>query len=270
MFEEKTSYLESIGREVTEEDEPMWVNWMMKVALHKGTVDFKPSMSIKSVNDLEMRTDYQAVLDPIELSNGRIYPMTTCYVPRNIYYTKQEFNPYYLRKEIVDSGGSITKNPGTYDSYKSTINNVNSKLIDNKLAFFLQYTTNFTDNYYQFKSCSWDEELLVNTPLNIMPGNYRIMCHFVSQTNNENNQTDILDVYQMHSETDMTFIARAQGIVASAYDETLDGKTLVDEYEIKDMYEPVELRIVVPGANTQGYNRRICVGKITLIPTDNY
>ncbi|WP_221233015.1 fasciclin domain-containing protein [Dysgonomonas hofstadii] len=270
MFKEKTAYLESIGREVADNDESMWINWMMKAALHEGTVNFQPSQSIKSVNDLEIRSDYQVVLSPIELSNGRIYPMTTCYVPRNIYFTKQEFNPYYLRKEIVDNGGGLLTNPGTYDSYKSTINNVNSKLIDNKLAFFLQYTTNFNNNYYQFKSCSWDEEALVNTPLNIMPGKYSIMCHFVSQKNTEDNETDILEVYQVHSETESTFIGRAEGIVAGAYDQTLDGKILVDEYEVKGMYEPLELKVVVPGSYTQGYKRRICVGKVTLIPADNY
>lgn len=270
MFKEKTAYLESVGREVTKSDEFIWINWMMKAALHKGTIDFQPSQSMKSVHNLEMRSDYQVVLDPLEMSNGRIYPMTTCYVPRNIYFTTQEFNPYYLRKEIIDGGGNITKNPGTYDSYKSTINNVNSKLIDNKFAVFLQFTTNFTNNYYQFKSCSWNEESSTTTLLNIMPGNYRIMCHFVNQRINEDNETDILDLYQVHSETEATFIGRAEGIMANLYDQTLDGRTLVDEYEIKGLYKPIELKVVVPGSYTLGPKRRISVGKITLIPTDNY
>ncbi len=62
MFKEKTAYLESIGREVADNDESMWINWMMKAALHEGTVNFQPSQSIKSVNDLEIRSDYQVVL----------------------------------------------------------------------------------------------------------------------------------------------------------------------------------------------------------------
>ncbi len=275
MFREKTEYLESIEREVTREDTVRWVNWMMQASLHKGVVDFQPMNTLKSVLGKEVRTDYQTVLDPVEMSNGRIYPMSKCYVPRSVYFESLEFNPYYLRKEIIDGGGNFTKNPGTYDSYKSTINNVNSRLVPDKLAAFFQYTTNFQDNYYQFKSCTYDEEQLTNIPLSIMPGKYKIQCHLVSYKFNNANQTDILDVYQVHGENDMTLIGRAEGIVANAFD---DGQAsgnstiglLTDEYEVTGKYGQLELRIVIPGKYTVGEKRRICVGRIVLTPTDNY
>lgn len=214
MFREKTEYLESVEREVTKEDTVKWVNWMMQASLHSGVVDFQPNSSLRSVLGKDVRTDYQTVLDPVEMSNGRVYPMSRCYVPRSVYFESFWFNPYFLRKEIIDGGGSITKNPGTYDSYKSTINNANSRLVPDKLAVFLQYTTNFQDNYYQFKSCTYDQESLTNIPLSVMPGKYKIQCHLVSYKFNNANQTDILDIYQVHGENDMTLIGRAEGIVA--------------------------------------------------------
>ena len=183
--------------------------------------------------------------------------------------------PEEVRKEIIDGGGSITKNPGTYDSYKSTINNANSRLVPDKLAVFLQYTTNFQDNYYQFKSCTYDQESLTNIPLSVMPGKYKIQCHLVSYKFNNANQTDILDIYQVHGENDMTLIGRAEGIVANAFDNGLaTGNDVIGllsaEYEVTGTYQPLELRIVIPGKFTAGEKRRICVGRIVLTPTDNY
>ena len=270
MFREKEAYLQSIGREMEPEDTGKWVTWMMQASLHRGLVEFQPSSSLRSVLGRELRTDYQTVLSPLEMSNGRVYPMSRCYVPRSIYFTTVSFNPYYLRKEIIDGGGNITKNPGTYDSYKSTINNVNSRLVDNKLAVFMQYTTNFKDNYYQFKSCSYDEETWVNTPLPIMPGKYRIRCHLVSYKYGNANETDVLDIYQVHSDGQMTLIGRAEGILANVYDNEGAPGLLTDEYEITGQYEPLELRVVIPGSYTKGEKRRICVGEIVLEPTDNY
>ncbi len=270
MFEEKEAYLESIGREMTPEDPAKWMTWMMQASLHRGIVEFQPSSSLRSVLGRELRTDYQTVLEPVEMSNGRVYPMSRCYVPRNVYFTTVRFNPYYLRKEIIDGGGHITNNPGTYDSYKSTINNVNSRLVHDKLAVFLQYTTSFKDNYYQFKSCAYDEELLVNAPLSVMPGKYKVRCHLVSYTFNNANQTDVLDLYQVHGENKMTLVGRAEGIVANVYDNEGAPGTLTEEYEITGRYEPLELRVVIPGSYTKGENRRICVGEIVLEPTDNY
>ena len=275
MFREKTEYLESVEREVTPADTVLWSTWMMKAALHTGLVDFQPGSSLKSVLGKEIRTDYQTVLDPVEMSNGRIWPMSACYVPRSVYFENVWFNPYYLRKEIIDGGGNITKNPGTYDSYKSTINNANSRLVPDKLAVFLQYTTNFQDNYYQFKSCTYDQESLTNIPLSVMPGKYKIQCHLVSYKFNNANQTDILDIYQVHGENDMTLIGRAEGIVANAFDDgaaTGNGTIglLTKEYEITGKYGQLELRIVIPGKYTMGEKRRICVGRIVLTPTDNY
>ena len=111
MFREKTEYLESVEREVTKEDTVKWVNWMMQASLHSGVVDFQPNSSLRSVLGKDVRTDYQTVLDPVEMSNGRVYPMSRCYVPRSVYFESFWFNPYFLRKEIIDGGGSITKNP---------------------------------------------------------------------------------------------------------------------------------------------------------------
>lgn len=275
MFREKTEYLESVEREVTKEDTVKWVNWMMQASLHSGVVDFQPNSSLRSVLGKDVRTDYQTVLDPVEMSNGRVYPMSRCYVPRSVYFESFWFNPYFLRKEIIDGGGSITKNPGTYDSYKSTINNANSRLVPDKLAVFLQYTTNFQDNYYQFKSCTYDQESLTNIPLSVMPGKYKIQCHLVSYKFNNANQTDILDIYQVHGENDMTLIGRAEGIVANAFDNGLaTGNDVIGllsaEYEVTGTYQPLELRIVIPGKFTAGEKRRICVGRIVLTPTDNY
>ena len=275
MFREKTEYLKSIEREVTQEDTVRWMNWMMQASLHSGLVDFQPNSSLKSVLGKDVRTDYQTALDPVEMSNGRVYPMSKCYVPRSVYFENIWFNPYYLRKEIIDGGGKITQNPGTYDSYKSTINNVNSRLVPDKLAVFFQYTTNFQDNYYQFLSCTYDEEQLTNVPLNVMPGKYKIQCHLVSYKYNNANQTDILDIYQVHGENDMTLIGRAEGIVANAFDDgAATGNSTIgllsSEYEITGSYRPLELRIVIPGKFTVGEKRRICVGRIVLIPTDNY
>ena len=275
MFREKTEYLESVECEVTKEDTVKWVNWMMQASLHSGVVDFQPNSSLRSVLGKDVRTDYQTVLDPVEMSNGRVYPMSRCYVPRSVYFESFWFNPYFLRKEIIDGGGSITKNPGTYDSYKSTINNANSRLVPDKLAVFLQYTTNFQDNYYQFKSCTYDQESLTNIPLSVMPGKYKIQCHLVSYKFNNANQTDILDIYQVHGENDMTLIGRAEGIVANAFDNGLaTGNDVIGllsaEYEVTGTYQPLELRIVIPGKFTAGEKRRICVGRIVLTPTDNY
>lgn len=276
MFREKTEYLESVEREVTQDDTLKWVNWMMQASLHSGLVDFQPNSSLKSVLGKDVRTNYQTVLDPVEMSNGRIYPMSKCYVPRSVYFESLEFNPYYLRKEIVDGGKGFSQvNPGPYDSYKSTINNFNSRLVPDKLAAFFQYTTNFQDNYYQFKSCTYDEEQLTNIPLSIMPGKYRVRCHLVSYKYGNANQTDILDVYQVHGENDMTLIGRAEGIVANAFDNGKDTGNdviglLTNEYEVTGKYQPLELRIVIPGKFTAGEKRRICVGRIVLYPTDNY
>mgnify|MGYP000832401304 CR=1 FL=1 len=169
----------------------------------------------------------------------------------------------------------MTKNPGTYDSYKSTIDNVNSRLIPDKLAAFFQYTTNFENNYYQFKSCTYDEEQLLNVPLNVMPGKYQIRCHLVSYKFNNANQTNILDIYQVHEEEDLTLIGRAEGIVANAFDngEATGNETiglLSNEYEVTGKYGQLELRIVIPGKFTAGEKRRMCVGRIVLTPTDNY
>lgn len=271
MFREKKEYLDGVEREVTQADTLMWVTWMMEAALHSGVVEFQPDNTLRSVLGREVRTNYQTVLDPVEMSNGRIYPMSKCYVPRSIYFENMTFNPYYLRKEMIDNGGHITNNPGPYDSYKSTINNVNSKLVDDKMAVFLQFTTNFKDNYYQFKSCSYDEEMLLNVPLNVMPGKYRVRCRFVSyRSANADNQTDILDVYQVHGENDMTLIGRAEGIVANVFDSADGPGILTNEYEVTGKYDQLELRVVVPGAITAGQKRRICVGAVTLVPTDNY
>lgn len=275
MFREKKEYLDSIEREVTQEDTLKWVNWMMEASLHQGLAEFKPASSLKSVLGREIRTDYQTVSRSVEMSNGRVYLMSKCYVPRNVYFETVTFNPYYLRKEIIDGGGAMTKNPGTYDSYKSTINNVNSRLVPDKLAAFFQYTTAFKDNYYQFKSCTYDEELLINAPLDVMPGKYRIRCHLVSYKYGNANETDILDVYQVHGENDMTLIGRAEGIVANVFD---NGKAtgnetvglLADEYEITGKYGQLELRVVIPGSYSKGEKRRICVGRFTLTPNDNY
>ena len=73
----------------------------------------------------------------------------------------------------------------------------------------------------------------------------------------------------------MTLIGRAEGIVANAFD---DGQAtgnstiglLTNEYEVTGKYQPLELRIVIPGKFTVGEKRRICVGRIVLTPTDNY
>lgn len=271
MFREKKEYLESVEREVTQEDTLKWVTWMMQAALHRGVVEFQPDNTLRSLLGREVRTNYQTVLDPVEMSNGRVYPMSKCYVPRSIYFENVTFNPYYLRKELIDNGGHITNNPGPYDSYKSTINNVNSRLVDDKQAVFLQYTTNFKDNYYQFKSCTYDDVEQANTPLPVMPGKYRVRCRLVSYRSvNADNQTDILDVYQVHGENDMTLIGRAEGIVANVYDSASGLGTLTEEYEITGKYDQLDLRVVIPGAFTVGQKRRICVGEITLVPTDNY
>lgn len=270
MFKEKEAYLESIGREVLPEDADKWMTWMMQAALHRGIVEFQPAGSFRSVLGRELRSDYQTVSDPVEMSNGRVYPMSRCYVPRSIYFSTVRFNPYYLRKEIIDNGGNITKNPGTYDFYEKTINNVNSRLVPEKEAVFLQYTTNFNGNYYQFKSCVYDETEMTNTLLPVIPGKYRVRCHLVSYTFNNPNGTDALDVYQVHGDGQMTLIGHAQGIMANVYDDGGAPGTLTAEYEFSGKYEPLELRIVIPGSYTAGEKRRICVGEIVLEPTDNY
>lgn len=272
MFREKNAYLESVEREVTQEDTLKWVNWMMQAALHRGVVEFQPDNTLRSELGQEVRTNYQTVLAPVEMSNGRVYPMSKCYVPRSIYFENVTYNPYYLRKEIIDNGGGMMTNPGPYDSYKSTAHNVNSRLVDDKLAVFYQFTTNFKGNYYQFKSCTYDEDELKNSPLYVMPGKYLVRCHLVSyKSANADNQTDILEIYQVHGEDDMTLIGQAEGIVANVFDNgNVNGGILTREYEITGKYDQLDLRVVVPGAITAGQKRRICVGAITLEPTDNY
>ena len=70
-------------------------------------------------------------------------------------------------------------------------------------------------------------------------------------------------------------IGRAEGIVANAFDNGLaTGNDVIGllsaEYEVTGTYQPLELRIVIPGKFTAGEKRRICVGRIVLTPTDNY
>ena len=162
--------------------------------------------------------------------------MSRCYVPRSVYFE------LLVQSLLLAQGDHRRRRLHHQESrnlrlLQSTINNANSRLVPDKLAVFLQYTTNFQDNYYQFKSCTYDQESLTNIPLSVMPGKYKIQCHLVSYKFNNANQTDILDIYQVHGENDMTLIGRAEGIVANAFDNGLATRNdviglLSAEYEV--------------------------------------
>lgn len=68
----RREYLESVEREVTQDDTLKWVNWMMQASLHSGLVDFQPNSSLKSVLGKDVRTNYQTVLDPVEMTTAAL------------------------------------------------------------------------------------------------------------------------------------------------------------------------------------------------------
>ncbi|MGM9768206.1 MAG: fasciclin domain-containing protein [Candidatus Cryptobacteroides sp.] len=274
-IDKRREYFESIGREFVRQDSLDILDWMMKASIHRGALDVTKNDIIKSVSGKELRMSYQALRDTILMSNGRVYTYDTLYVPRDIHYSKLEFNPYYIRREILATGGVITTNNRPYDRFYAGVNNTASKIFDNLSVIYWQFNTTTKDNYYQFEARGWDEieECTVDMP--IMPGHYTLRMQFVNQGDNFN--TDVLDIYEVVKDDagneQLLLINSIRGITKKYYyTETSNGVNGVvsEDWEFTGGYGKRVFRAVIPGSYNQGEKRRICAGTCTLIPNDNY
>lgn len=273
MLAERKSWFESIEREFTLEDSSACLSWIMNAVLHKGVVNFEPSSVVTSVKGKEMRTDYSAVGIHEEMSNGRIYVLDRCYAPRDIHYEKVVFNPYWIRKWMIDHNKNvITTNNGDYDHFYGGINNANSKPLDAKLAIFWQFSTTAANNAYMFEARSWNPDELVTEDLNIMPGHYKIRARFIAQ--GDGFDTDVLNIYQVMEENDeLRLINQISGVKKNYFDTAgSNGKDglVSEDWEITGTYSRVRFYVEIPGSFNDGKKRRICAGEWTLIPGDNY
>ena len=274
VYSSRTEYFDSIGREMTGKDSTAMFDWVMKAALHRGSLSIAPGDIIKSIAGKEIRVDYQTVADTLDMSNGRIYTVSGCYVPKDVHYSRLDFNPYYIRREIISGGGVITTNNTKYDKYYNGVNNTASKLVDDLSAVFWQFNSTSKDNYYQFEARDWSDSLACTLDMKVMPGRYTVRMQFINYNSNFN--TDALDIYEVKTsggKEQLVLIGSISGINKKYYyTESSNGVSGVvnEDYEFTGGYEKRIFRAVIPGSYTDGTKRRICVGICSLIPNDNY
>ncbi|MGM9792812.1 MAG: fasciclin domain-containing protein [Candidatus Cryptobacteroides sp.] len=274
-IERRREYFSSVGRDFTGQDSLDFLNWVMRASIFRGDLEVTDKDILKSVSGKELRMSYQRLKDTVLMSNGRVYTYDTLYVPRDVHYKKLEFNPYYIRREILATGGVITTNNRSYDKYYAGVNNTASKIIDDAALIYWQFNSTATDNYYQFEARGWDEVEECTVDMPVMPGHYTLRMQFVNQGDNFN--TDVLDIYEVvtteEGATDLLLINSIRGITKKYYyTEASNGINGVvsEDWEFTGNYGKRVFRAVIPGSYTTGEKRRICAGVCTLIPNDNY
>lgn len=276
LLDERKSWFDEIEREMTMEDSSAVVTWLMNAALHKGVSEYAPGMTLTSVKGRKLRTDYATVKEPMNMSNGRIYLMDKCYVPRDVHYQTYNFNPYFIRYwmlKVKTPPAVITSNnaDAPYDKYYGGINNANSRIREDVKAIVWQYSTNTKDNHYEFEARTWNEEELITEDMPVTPGFYKIRARFIKQ--GDDFDTDKLNVYQVFEDGTVELIANIEGVKKAYFDTASDnGKTgLVHaDWEFKGKYQKVRFRVEIPGSYTTGPKRRLSIGEWALIPNDNY
>ena len=271
---ERRDWFASIGREFDGKDSTDMLNWMMKAAVCRGSLEANAGNIVKSVSGKELRISYQTLRDTLLMSNGRVYTYDIFYVPKDVHFSKLEFNPYHIRREIIANGGVITTNNSPYDKFYSGVNNTASRIIDEQATVFWQFNTTTKDNYYQFEARRWDEVEECTLDMPVMPGHYTLRMQFVNQGDNFN--TDVLDIYEVVTENGVQTlkpINSIRGITKKYYwtaaPNGVNG-VVCDDWEFTGDYGKKVFRAVIPGSYNQGEKRRICAGVCTLTPNDNY
>ncbi len=274
MYSSRAEYFSSIGREMTAEDSTALFDWVMKAALHRGSLNIHPGDILKSIAGKEIRVDYETLADTLNMSNGRIYTVSGCYVPKDVHYSKLEFNPYYIRREILSNGGVITTNNTKYDKFYNGVNNTASKVLDDLNAVYWQFNSTSKDNFYQFEARDWSDSLACTLDMRVMPGKYTVRMQFINYGSNFN--TDALDIYEVKTsggKEELLLIGSIAGIGKKYFYTESPNKVsgiVNEDYEFTGGYEKRVFRAVIPGSNTDGTKRRICVGICSLTPNDNY
>ncbi len=260
MIEDYEAFLDGVQYEHGDEDKALWFDWLMRAAIYNGTTDFGAGTSIRSVHGLNLRADYQQVDSREVLSNGVVFKLSKCHVPRDLYYDTRIFNPYYIR---VDRGGP-TPNPGL--DYFENIADLAYQLDENTEYALLQFLT--SNSYYRFLSYNFNDEEGLH-PVPVLPGKYNVRARLRNFVNGGiSNQTDSLHFY-----INDQHIAKVTGILTGQYN-TETGGIIATDIEVTGIYEPVEMEIRIPyptGVAEPGNEyRRIGIGRVTLVPTDNY
>lgn len=268
-------YFESIGRKMAARDSLDMMDWIMKASVYRGSLSLSNEDIVKSVSGKEMRMSRQTLRDTIAMSNGRVYTFGDLYVPKDIHYSRLEFNPYYIRREIIDNGGVITANKVPYDKFYNGVNNTASKIIEKYPAVYWQFNSTSKNNYYQFEARYWDADSERTEDMMIMPGHYTLRMQFINE--GDGFKTDVLDIYEVIKDDkgneSLLLINTIRGVTKKYYYTESSNKVngvVIDDWEFTGNYGKRIFRVVIPGSYTDGTQRRICVGACTLIPNDNY
>lgn len=282
FFKERNDWFKEIGHEeLNDDDKSVLYTWLFRSSLIRGINDFSAE-SIRTVSGNEIRTAYFNAESIEPLSNGAAIRLDKCYVPKNMYYSKVSFNPYFIRLKYGMANATSTEDGNVCDVYDPVINVGNSPLQNNVECVKLQWAnTPAAPKGYSYKfmsmasSDSTDRADLV--PIKVMPGKYNLRMRFCTNSDNETDSFEIYRLSSLSNDAEEEFVATVEGIKSKAFgvdvtnnnDLTTDG-LVAEDLEFKGELGPVYLKVLIPKQNADGKRRRMFVGTCTLIPQDNY
>ncbi len=136
MMEAYTNLLNSYQYPISSADTAKWMEWFLKASIHDSELSLTWNDSLISANTTtehvyNLKTRYQNCYDSVFLSNGVVYLLDGCYVPRSIYFSTQIISPYDLRMTTFRSDGVTAGSPFKGGNYaKPVIDPNDGDLID--------------------------------------------------------------------------------------------------------------------------------------------